>query len=274
MTIAPGPGGHVRCEPGWRLDQRWSDRLADYDLWLVWAGRGAMQMRHGTVNLRPGVMLWMRPGGLYLGAQDERDRLGVTYLHFDLLHTRSQRRPPESQLPPEVCEVLDPQAYQAIMRRTTYLREQARRHPQAAPALSQAAAALLRGLLIDLSLSPIIAPPTRDPTQHLHRRIILELAGDLATSPKEAPSIAALALRAGYSAAHFSRIFRQVMGVGPQRFIVECRIRRASQLLRETDWSITHIARSMGYSDVFFFSRQFKQITGHPPTQHRGGDAP
>ncbi len=56
--------GRVRCEPGWRLARRWSQRLTDLDLWFVWAGRGMMEMRDGRrLELRPGVALWMRPAG-------------------------------------------------------------------------------------------------------------------------------------------------------------------------------------------------------------------
>ncbi|HCD33774.1 MAG TPA: hypothetical protein DER01_15290 [Phycisphaerales bacterium] len=60
-----------------------------------------------------------------------------------------------------------------------------------------------------------------------------------------------------------------MMGISPQRHLMESRIHRARHLLIETDWSITRIAQVMGYNDVYFFSRQFKQITGQTPSSVR-----
>src|ERR1700722_3665889 len=105
--------GRVRCEPGWRLD--WSDPgfLTDFDLWFVWAGFGRMKLRAGEAALRPGVCLWMRPGGVYVAQQDLRNRLGVTFIHFDL------RPPPRAGagIPPEVHEVRDFVFFDAVSRR-------------------------------------------------------------------------------------------------------------------------------------------------------------
>jgi AraC-like DNA-binding protein len=88
-------------------------------------------------------------------------------------------------------------------------------------------------------------------------------------APHDMPSIESLAEHAGYSPAHFSRVFKTVMGVSPQQHLMQARIDRATQLLLETDWSINRIAQVLGYNDVFFFSRQFKRVTGKTPTAIR-----
>ena len=77
--------GRVRCEPGW--DLRWTepDRLTDYDLWFVWAGMGRMRLMDREVDLHAGRCFWMRPGRTYVADQDPAGRLGVTYIHFDLI---------------------------------------------------------------------------------------------------------------------------------------------------------------------------------------------
>ena len=47
------------------------------------------------------------------------------------------------------------------------------------------------------------------------------------------------------------------------------RIAEARRLLGETDEPIKSIAKRLGYRDVFFFSRQFRSITGVPPAMYR-----
>jgi len=87
--------GRVRCEPGWRLDPEWWRRLADYDIWFVWAGRGRFEAPGGAFTLRPGALLWLRPGERYMAAQDAGTRLGISVFHFDLLDMRGRVvRPP------------------------------------------------------------------------------------------------------------------------------------------------------------------------------------
>src|SRR5262249_27709319 len=99
------PIGQMHCAPGWRLDKAWSDRLADFDLWFVWAGRGRMALSDRTLDLRPGVCLVMRPGRRYLAEQHPRDPLGVTFVHFDLRGRRTGMRVADRDLPAEVHHV-------------------------------------------------------------------------------------------------------------------------------------------------------------------------
>lgn len=261
---------HVRCEIGWQLDRAWSDRLADYDLWLVWAGRGSMELSSGKIDLYPGLCLWMRPGGVYVGQQDPNDRLGVSAQHFDLVSSKTGKRLADHQLPPETIHVTDIPAMTGIMRRIADLNRQARKaHPNIADKARSAAETYMHSLLMDLAFMAQAPPTTNNPTQQMHRQIITQLAADMAASPQDIASISQLAKTAGYSSAHFSRIFHQIMGTSPQHYLMEARIHRARQLLVETNWSITRIAQVMGYNDVFFFSKQFKHITGKPPSTMR-----
>ena len=97
------------------LEPAWSDRLQDFDLWLVWAGRGRMRLSSGEIELRPGVCLWMRPGRIYPGEQDPNDRLGVSFVHFDLHDGSTGRRVEEAALPGELHSV-DPVYGEALLR--------------------------------------------------------------------------------------------------------------------------------------------------------------
>ncbi|MFA5264210.1 MAG: AraC family transcriptional regulator [Opitutaceae bacterium] len=82
-------------------------------------------------------------------------------------------------------------------------------------------------------------------------------------------TVSELSRLASYSTDHFTRIFTRIAGVGPKEFCIRVRMERAQQLLLESTMSIDQIASALGYADVFFFSRQFKQQFGMPPRRWR-----
>jgi AraC-like DNA-binding protein len=73
----------------------------------------------------------------------------------------------------------------------------------------------------------------------------------------------------GYSRSHFCRLFTQHVGVNPQAYMINARIALAMELLTQSDLPVTEIAAQAGYPDLFRFSRQFKQMTGHNPSAYR-----
>jgi AraC family transcriptional regulator of arabinose operon len=78
-----------------------------------------------------------------------------------------------------------------------------------------------------------------------------------------------LAAEAGLSPRTFRRRFTAVLGISPQSYAIACRIGHAKQMLGGTELPIKTIAQQLGYKDVFFFSRQFRQSTGISPAAYR-----
>lgn len=78
-----------------------------------------------------------------------------------------------------------------------------------------------------------------------------------------------LAGKLGMSVRSLRRNFKRKLGVSPHQFLIEQRVRHARQKLLETDVPIKQIARELGYSDVYYFSRQFKHLTGISPAAFR-----
>jgi len=71
------------------------------------------------------------------------------------------------------------------------------------------------------------------------------------------------------SPAHFSRIFKKVMGLPYQDYLNGRRITKAKNLLRTSAQSVTEIAVSLGFADPTGFGRIFKKLTGHTPSTYR-----
>lgn len=68
---------------------------------------------------------------------------------------------------------------------------------------------------------------------------------------------------------YFCSIFKEETGISPIQYIQNRRVKRACCLLRDTMHSVSEIARSVGYEDLFTFSRMFRQQTGLSPSQYR-----
>jgi AraC-like DNA-binding protein len=71
------------------------------------------------------------------------------------------------------------------------------------------------------------------------------------------------------SVSHFTRLFHDITGLPPQKYIQHLRIQRAITLLRDTSRSIQQVAEALGYCDPFHFSHQFRKITGITPSSCR-----
>ena len=65
---------------------------------------------------------------------------------------------------------------------------------------------------------------------------------------------------------YFQKLFSKVHGVSPKRYIIQLKINHACDLLRSERYSVTEIAEMCNFSDVYFFSRQFKAYMGITPT--------
>ena len=81
-------------------------------------------------------------------------------------------------------------------------------------------------------------------------------------------NIARLAEMAGMSEVHFRRLFKNTYHVLPVKYLNILRTGRAKDLLKQTMYSITDIAEMTGYSDVYYFSKAFKKMTGTSPSEY------
>ena len=91
----------------------------------------------------------------------------------------------------------------------------------------------------------------------------------LAAHLEENISIQGLARIVGLSMYHFARSFKQSEGLSPHVYLVQCRVRRAQQLLAQTDLPLSQIALAAGFSDQSHCARRFKEHVGVTPSSYR-----
>jgi AraC family transcriptional regulator len=68
---------------------------------------------------------------------------------------------------------------------------------------------------------------------------------------------------------HFSRSFKQAIGVGPQRYVVQRRLERAKTLMRRTNQPLAEIAQQVGFADQSHLTSIFRRETGLTPGRYR-----
>lgn len=78
-----------------------------------------------------------------------------------------------------------------------------------------------------------------------------------------------LAAMSFLSRSYFCSSFKKCTGMTVLEYIQNLRISEACTMLRETDEKIVGIAQNVGYSNLKFFNRLFKAITGKTPSEYR-----
>jgi AraC-like DNA-binding protein len=71
------------------------------------------------------------------------------------------------------------------------------------------------------------------------------------------------------SPAYISKVFKEEMGVSPINYLIKIRLAKARELLLEGKLSIKSVARSVGYEDVYYFSKLYKKYHAVPPSKVR-----
>jgi AraC-like DNA-binding protein len=97
-------------------------------------------------------------------------------------------------------------------------------------------------------------------------RRVIEFLNDALPDRVELSELAALT---GLSESHFSKAFKASTGLAPYRWQLDARIRRAQELLCDTDASLEQVAQATGFADAVHFGRTFRKFVGASPAAWR-----
>jgi len=73
----------------------------------------------------------------------------------------------------------------------------------------------------------------------------------------------------GLDRSYLFSIFKQYCGASPQKYLINYRIGKACELMRNNELSIGDVSRSVGYEDTLLFSKVFKKLKGVSPREYR-----
>lgn len=240
--------GITYCQQDWSWDTSRRPPV-DHDLWTVFSGQGRLRADGHTWELLPGDCFVLRPGGSYIGTHDPDHPLLVIHVHFDPAEGERLRFHRRLRSPGFVREILTRCVF-------------AYREGQNADAVVWLEAALRE---IEQQSQPGSAAGSEDDRVEKINTICRRVY----ENPSAPYRVEKLAQAVSLSPDHFTRLFRKLRGVTPRAFILQARIESAQDLLRSSNHSIGRIAEILGYSDVYFFSRQFKEKVGVSPSEYR-----
>jgi AraC-like DNA-binding protein len=89
--------------------------------------------------------------------------------------------------------------------------------------------------------------------------------------PARAWTVAGLAASTGVSRAALARRFSELVGQPPMTYLTHWRLDLAAEALRNTDATLSAIAREVGYANAFALTVAFKRVRGTTPQQYRSG---
>jgi AraC-like DNA-binding protein len=125
------------------------------------------------------------------------------------------------------------------------------------PALSLELQGLVCGLFAELIRN---TASTAEPAGWIH-----ECMNFIELHATEGISVKQVAAFAGVHRSYFSNMFTSQVGMSPVKYIQMIRMEKAKQLLKETKVTVTEIALSLGYPNLYSFTRAFKIYYKVPP---------
>ena len=100
-------------------------------------------------------------------------------------------------------------------------------------------------------------------------KALIALRREIYAFPKSIKDVKSVSKRLCVSAGYFRSLYRKCFRISYNQDCIEARLTHAKYLLCTGAMSIYAISQSCGYSDVKFFSRQFRQITGVSLMEYR-----
>jgi AraC family transcriptional regulator len=100
---------------------------------------------------------------------------------------------------------------------------------------------------------------------HLLRRVLERMNAEFAADL----NLATLAAESGYSRAHFLRMFRSTTAQTPHQYLINLRLEKAVEMMKERSSALIDIAVACGFSSHTHFTKVFRSKFGVLPSQYR-----
>lgn len=247
--------GREHCRPDYRVER---DGYVCHGLELVVQGRGHLSLGGKTYRLLPGHLFLYGPGVPHAIRCDPRAPMIKYFAVFF-------GGPARKSLPPGVIEPGEVRRTPELESVARLFDELIREGKKTVPARDEICAGYMKLLL--LKSTEAGAADTRASSQSLANLNRCRAAiGAHATS---LAGLQALADAVHLDPRYICRLFKRFHLPTPYRYLVECRMSRAAELVVTTAHPLKTIAALSGYDDPLHFSRVFSQHFSCSPSEFR-----
>lgn len=249
-------GGHLKAGFEHRIQR---ETYPGHELILCISGGGWVQVNGRRHEVAAGDLVWVNCHHPHAYGANSKEPWELYWIRVEGRPLEKVAKLLEITSLPVIRKIDERQAAQEFERTFHYM---IGTRPSDA-ALVNAAVTALIALAFEARLSDpdMIRPELPMPVQKALEKMRLYFHTPLRVSD--------LSQLAGMSESHFSRQFKAAIGTSPIDWLRRERINQAKHRLIESDDAIKEIARQVGYSDQFFFSKDFKRMTRLTPTQFR-----
>lgn len=102
-----------------------------------------------------------------------------------------------------------------------------------------------------------------------HYNALQDIRSEIMKAPEKAPTLSQAAKRLCVSEGYFRSVYKKCFDISYNQDHINSKIMKACYLLLTTAMSVFAVAKSCGYEDEKFFSRQFRQNCGCSPIEFR-----
>jgi len=250
--------GKASCESDWDW---YPPPLSDFDLWYALSGKGEMRINGEDFLIQKGSCFLVRPKDQPQAEQDITDPLRVIFIHFNC-------SPPEALhsyaefLPNRFTRIIETFHFEALLNRILEIdtRQSSFKEEEFDFIMKQLFIQLYREQSEQQQLDPLMIK---------HKQLVQHIIPYIKEAHGHDVSYEELSELVGLSPTYFRKIFKKVMGISLKQYTHDLRLQRAMHLLQETSMNVSQVAETIGYANIYFFSKQFKQYFGYPPSDFK-----
>ncbi|MHA6482967.1 helix-turn-helix transcriptional regulator [Paenibacillus sp. strain BS8-2] len=268
--IAPKPSfSHYICYPDMygryagsseHSEIRERGALKEYNLHLVFAGRGYVYLESGEViELAAGDGFLYGRNAYQRYESSKEEPWDIRWIHF----SATAPLPILREADEFGCWTFSFSASERFVALTERMYKMGKKLQLAdEPAMSSRLYELL--MLLSVQTESLEAP------SQLGKRDVIRLAADgIRARCEEDWSLEEMAALTGFSPYHFLRMFKLATGRTPNQFLTESRMVRARLLLATTIMPVGEVARSCGFGQSSYFIKLFRMAEGLTPKSYR-----
>lgn len=223
------------------------------------------QIHGSAMILEKGDVLYTPPNTIYSAASvDENNTPEFLYLYFEVLPCHEEQpfiEMMETSLKIRVFHALEsPVEFYFYTIAEEYENKRPGYYHKIHSYLMLLVMELLRRKDFRKDQHPSLAPASNSAL------ILNKATSYIAANIREPLRISRISHICGVSESFLYKIFSSSLGVSPKEYILNCKMKYASRLLRETNMTVTQVAREMGFASPNHFSNAFFKVTGKRPS--------